>query len=136
MANVLPAFVNLPLSFLPIDFRVSAFYGEGGVRLLAAPRSAVSPYVEATAGFARMSVNIPGLGSAANSAVRSALGFLDTTEPLAGVGGGLLFHGGPVLFDVGYRYKQILGEGVFATLLGAGEHIGTHQVRAGIGVRF
>ena len=43
LGNVLPSVVALPLSFAPVDLRVSAFYGEGGIRLLAAPWSGVSP---------------------------------------------------------------------------------------------
>ncbi len=43
IGNVLPSTVALPLSFAPVDLRVSAFYGEGGIRLLAAPRSASVP---------------------------------------------------------------------------------------------
>ena len=63
LGNVLPSVVALPLSFSPVDLKVSAFYGEGGVRLLAAPRSAVSPYVEGTAGVAhlRFGLERPGI---------------------------------------------------------------------------
>ena len=42
------------LGFTRIDVTASAFYGEGGVRLLAGSRSAVSPYVEGTAGVAHL----------------------------------------------------------------------------------
>jgi hypothetical protein len=135
MGNVLPSFVSMPLSLLPIDVGVSAFYGEGGVRLAAA-RAAVTPYVEASAGMARLSVNVGGLGLAGSTAVRTALSFLDTTEPTAGVGGGVMFRGGPVLVDLGYRYKQIFADGLVGTVIGAGEKLRSHQVRAGIGVRF
>ena len=37
------------LDFTPLDLRVSAWYGEGGVRFIAAPHSVVRPYVEADA---------------------------------------------------------------------------------------
>src|SRR4051794_9640984 len=42
------------LDFTDIGVRVSAFYGEGGVRFIASPHSAVRPYGEATAGVARL----------------------------------------------------------------------------------
>src|SRR5207248_9753839 len=41
------------LDFTSVGLRVSAWYGEGGVRFIASPRSVVRPYAEATAGFAR-----------------------------------------------------------------------------------
>lgn len=136
MANVLPPLASFALSFLPVDVRVSALYGEGGVRFLAAPRSAVTPYVEASAGIARLSVTVSGLGPAANSGARAALSLLDRTDPIAGAGGGLMFRGGPVLVDVGYRYKQIFANSLVGTVIGAGRNLRSHQVRAGIGVRF
>ena len=46
--DMLPTMTAGLLSLTPYDVRVSAFYGEGGVRLIAAPESGVSPYAEAT----------------------------------------------------------------------------------------
>ncbi len=45
LGNVMPDLVATGLGFTGLDLKASAFYGEGGVRLLASPRSAVSPYV-------------------------------------------------------------------------------------------
>jgi opacity protein-like surface antigen len=118
----------------PYDVSVSAFYGEGGIRLLAAPGSGVNPYVEATAGVARLSPHVSGFGSSA-AAISLGLGFLHSTEPILGVGGGLLLRSGPVVADVGYRYKQVAGD-LFANVLAAGQNLRAHQVRFGIGVRF
>lgn len=135
IGNVLPTMTALPLAVLPFDVRASAFYGEGGVRFLTAPRSAVTPYVEASAGIARVNLNISGFG-AADAFTRAALNSLDSTEPIAGVGGGVMFRGGPLLIDVGYRYKQIFADRLVGTLLSAGQDLRSHQVRFGMGVRF
>jgi hypothetical protein len=136
LGNVLPEVVALPLSFAPVDLRVSAFYGEGGVRLLAAPRSAVSPYVEGTAGVAHLRFGINGLGSRADVLTRAALNLIDTREPMLGAGGGLLIQGGPVHLDLGYRYKRILSDSLVNSILSVGQELQTHQVRFGVGVRF
>jgi opacity protein-like surface antigen len=64
------------------------------------------------------------------------LGFIPRTETVAGVGGGLRIQGGPLALDLGYRYKQILGNSVLTTVLGAGQDLHSHQVRVGVGVRF
>lgn len=136
MGNVLPAIVRLPLSFSPVDFSVSAFYGEGGVRFLAAPRSAVSPYVEGTAGVAHLTFGARGLGSTTNALVRAALNLVDTRDPLLGAGGGLLLRGGPLHVDVGYRYKRIMPNSALSSILSLGQELQSHQLRFGVGVRF
>ena len=136
LANVMPGFIDAGLAFTRVDLRASAFYGEGGVRLLASPRSAVSPYVEGSAGVAHLSLGINGLGSATDAIVRAALNFVDTRHPIVGAGGGILFHGGPLQFDLGYRYKRILADDTLSTFLSAGQELDSHQVRFGVGVRF
>jgi hypothetical protein len=136
LGNVLPEIVSLPLSFAPFGLNVSAFYGEGGVRLLAAPRSAVSPYVEGTAGVAHLRFGVNGFGSTADAIARAALNFVDTRDPMLGGGGGVLLQGGPVHVDIGYRYKRILANNAITSLLSLGQEMQTHQVRFGVGVRF
>ena len=136
LGNVLPEVVALPLSFVPIDVRVSAFYGEGGVRLLAAPRSAVSPYVEGSAGIAHVRFGTGGPGSTTDAIVRAALNLVDTRDPLFGAGGGLLMRAGPLHVDVGYRYKRIVPNSMLSSVLSAGQGLQSHQVRLGVGVRF
>lgn len=136
IGNVLPTLTQTLLSLTPLDVGVSALYGEGGVRLSPAPRSVVSPYVEATAGVARLDVRVAGLGSTGDLIARAALGFIPRNETIAGVGGGLRIQGGPLALDFGYRYKQILGNSVLTTVLGAGQNLHSHQVRVGVGVRF
>ena len=136
IGNVLPGFVSLPLRFSPVDVRVSAFYGEGGVRLLAAPRSAVTPYAEGTAGVANLSFGTRGFGSTTDALVRAALNLVDTRDPMFGAGGGLLLRGGPLHVDVGYRYKRIVPNSTLSSVLNFGRELQTHQVRFGVGVRF
>jgi hypothetical protein len=136
IGNMLPSLTSGLLAFTPYDVSVSAFYGEGGIRLLAAPGSGVSPYVEATAGIARLSPHVSGFGSTPDAVLDLGLGFLRSTDPLLGVGGGFMLRGGPVVADVGYRYKQVAGGDSFANLLTVGQDLRAHQVRFGIGVRF
>ena len=117
-------------------FRLSALYGEGGLRLLAAPDSALNPYVEATAGIARLTPHVSGFGSGVDGISAAGLQFLRGTDPLIGFGGGILLRGGPVVADLGYRYKQVVGADTLASVLSAGQPLRAHQIRFGIGVRF
>ena len=136
LGNVLPSIVALPISFVPGDLKVSAFYGEGGVRFLAAPHSAVSPYVEGTAGMAHLQFRIGGLGSTGDAIARAALNLIDTRDPMIGAGGGVLLHGGPIHVDIGYRCKRILANSALSSILSLGQQLDTHQMRFGVGVRF
>ena len=68
--------------------------------------------------------------------IDGALGFLDRTEPLLGVGGGVIVQGGPLVLDLGYRYKKILADNSFQSLLNSGDDFDVSQVRVGVGVRF
>lgn len=136
LGNVLPEIVSLPLSFAPVSLRVSAFYGEGGVRLLAPTRSVIRPYVEGTAGVAHLQFGIGGLGATGDAIARAALNLVDTSDPVLGGGGGILIQSGPLNVDLGYRYKRILTEEGFGSLVSLGQNLQSHQVRFGIGVRF
>jgi opacity protein-like surface antigen len=124
------------LDFTNIGVRVSAFYGEGGVRFIATPRSTIRPYAEATAGFARLNAGISGLDGRGGALVDLALNALNRTQPMLGVGGGVLVQGGPVSVDLGYRYKKISGGNTIASALNAGNAYQVNQVRVGIGFRF
>lgn len=136
IGNLLPTTSELLLSFTPIDVRVPAFYGEAGVRVIASPRSSVSPYVEGSAGFARLDFKIDGVSTIVSTASRLALSVVDRTDPIASVGGGVLVRRGPLVVDLGYRYKQILGSSMIDALVGPGQPLQAHQVRVGVGVRF
>lgn len=136
LGNVMPQLVETGLAFTRIDVTASAFYGEGGIRLLAAPRSAVSPYVEGTAGVAHLRFGARGVGSTTDALIRAALNLFDTRDPLFGAGGGLLLRGGPLHVDLGYRYKRIMANSALSSILSVGQDLQSHQVRLGLGVRF
>ena len=136
VGDVLPPLTSNLFSLTPYDLRVSAYYGEGGVRILAGRDSGVIPYFEGTAGIARLNPRLAGLGSRFDPLASAALTFFRSTDPILGLGGGVLVRGGPVVADFGYRYKQFVTSDSLANLLGAGDTLGAHQVRFGIGVRF
>ena len=136
LGNVMPDLITTGLGFTGLNLTASAFYGEGGVRLLASPRSAVSPYVEGSAGVAHLQFGVNGLGSATNAIVRAALSFVDTSDPIVGGGGGVLLHGGPLQIDLGYRYKRILAGSTLSSILSVGDRLDSHQLRFGVGLRF
>lgn len=134
MSDIKPPLLDL-LDLTPFDLRVSAWYGEGGIRFIASPDSAVRPYGEATAGMARLSTGFAGVGGRTGRVIDAGLGFLNRTEPLLGVGGGVVLQGGPVALDVGYRYKKIMATGV-ASALNARNAYQVNEVRVGLGIRF
>jgi opacity protein-like surface antigen len=128
--------LDIATGFTPIDVRLSAWYGEGGVRFIASPRSAVRPYVEATAGVARLTPRISGGGQWGGIA-NAGLAFLSSTEPLLGAGGGVMLQGGPVVVDAGYRYKKIAAGNSLTSAFTLGNNgIEVNQVRVGVGFRF
>jgi hypothetical protein len=135
IGNVLPTLSDTVFSLTEAGIGASAFYGEGGVRLVA-PSGALAPYGEATAGFARLDINSARLGVAGNVATTLALALVGRTTPIASVGGGLLARGGPLVLDIGYRYKQLFADDVLQAILGFGQPLHAHELRAGIGVRF
>jgi len=139
LGNVMPKMLETGLAFTRLDVTASAFYGEGGVRFLAAPRSAVSPYVEGTAGVAHMRFGVRGIGSTTDAIVRAALNSLnlvDTRDPMFGAGGGVLMKAGPLQVDLGYRYKRIVANSALSSIIGIGQDLQSHQVRFGVGARF
>ena len=123
------------LDFTPVGLHVSAWYGEGGVRLITS-HSTVRPYVETTAGFARLKPDIDGIDGTAYEIIETGLGFLNRTEPMLGAGGGVLIQSGPLSLDFGYRYKKILASGTVGSALNGGDPYNVNQVRVGVGVRF
>jgi hypothetical protein len=130
IGNVLSPAIDLALGFIPGDlgFGTSAWYGQGGVRLTAA-RSAIRPYVETQAGIARLQTRVSGLGSGRNDAItNAALQFLDGTAPVATVGGGITFSGGPFLTDIGYRYRRIFSNS-WVNALSIGQPLEMNEVR-------
>jgi len=124
------------LGFTNVGVHVSAYYGEGGVRLIASPHSMVRPYAEATAGFARLNAGVSGLSGPAAAIARTALNVLNRAQPMLGVGGGVLLQSGPVSVDLGYRYKKVDAGDAIIAALDAGDSYQVNQVRVGIGFRF
>ena len=135
MSDIKPPIFDL-LEYTPVGFHLSSWSGEAGVRFIATPHSPARPYVETTAGFARLTPSIDGVNGRADAIVDTGLAFLERTEPLLGLGGGVLFQGGAMSLDVGYRYKKILAGGDVASALNGGDAYNVNQVRVGVGVRF
>lgn len=133
MTDVMPSLVGSLIGLTPIDFGVSAYYGEAGIRVLAPSTRAVRPYGEATAGFAHLRGTFH--GTRADNVVNIALGLFDSTEPMLGVGAGVIVQGGPVFVDLGYRYRKIYSSDSLQAFLTGGD-FSVNQVRFGVGVRF
>jgi len=135
LGNVLPPLSNAAFSVPGV--KASAFYGEGGIRALAGnANSGFRPYVEGTFGAARLDISSTRLNGVGNALLDVGTAFLDRTSPTVGAGTGVLLQAGPIVFDMGYRYKQLLDTGALGTVLGLGQQLRTHEVRAGIGFRF
>jgi opacity protein-like surface antigen len=130
-----PALDDL-LDLTPVDAGMSAWYAEGGLRFTGSRHSAVRPYVEATAGVARLR---PSVGAEGWVGVLTNVGlsYFGSTEPLVGAGAGVMFQAGPLAVDLGYRYKRILADGAIASVFSLGnDGFDVNQVRVGVGVRF
>ena len=136
LGNVLPTMSSAALSAAQTDLRASALYGEAGARFVIAPASVVTPYAEATAGVARLQLRTDQLGSMTNAAISLAVNLVEGATPTLGAGGGILLRGGPMIFDIGYRYKQLFANDLTRLALGFGQPLHTHEARFGIGVRF
>ncbi len=134
MTDVMPSLVSTIVDFTPIDLRVAAWYGEAGIRLIGSSRRNVRPYGEATAGFARLSTGVAGAGRI-DPLVNGALGLFNRTEPILGLGAGVVLQGGPLVLDLGYRYKKIRATDSLQALLTGGD-VDVSQVRLGVGFRF
>jgi opacity protein-like surface antigen len=136
LTDVKSSLLDIVTGFTPADIRLSAWYGEGGIRFIASPHSAIRPYAEATAGYARLTAGVNGGGTFGGIA-DAALAFLGSTEPVLGVGAGVMLQGGPLLVDAGYRYKKIAaGNGLASALTLSGDAIDVNQFRVGVGIRF
>ena len=135
MSDVISGPLSTLIGFSPIDLRVSAYYGEAGVRVLGSAHHAVRPYAEGTVGMARLHTNVSGLGGTGDLLTNAALGFMSSTQPVFGGGAGVQIQGGPVLVDLGYRYHRFGTGNVVQNVL-TGGNFDVHQVRMGVGIRF
>jgi opacity protein-like surface antigen len=59
------------------------------------------------------------------------LAFLDSTTPIATVGGGVTLHAGNFVADAGYRYHQLFSDS-WMQALALGDRLGTSEVRFGV----
>jgi hypothetical protein len=135
LGDVLPSRTQTLIGLTPVDVSVSAFYGSGGVRLASRP-SAVRPYVEASAGIARLTPQVSGLPAGLPGVLTNVgLSLLNRTSPIASLGGGVMLQGGPLFADIGYRYVQVFGDS-WMDALALGSSLNTNEVRVGVGVRF
>jgi hypothetical protein len=135
MSDVMPPLIDTALAFTYPDFQMSAFYGAGGVRLLTPSTGHVRAYGETIGGFARLSNSLRGIDSPTDAIVNTALTFVNTTEPLAAAGAGVIFQGGSFVATAGYRFTRIFARDTLAGLL-TGGNLDISEVRVGIGVRF
>jgi hypothetical protein len=135
LGDVLPSRTQTLIGLTPVDLSVSAFYGSGGVRLSSRP-SAVRPYVEASAGIARLQPHVSGIPTGLpNVLTNIGLSMLDRTSPIASLGGGVTLQGGPLFADIGYRHVRVLSDS-WMDALALGNSLNTNEVRVGVGVRF
>jgi hypothetical protein len=68
LGNVLPSMTQTLIGLSPLDFNVSAWYGQGGVRFTGGS-SSLRPYAEASAGIARVQPHLTGIGSGLPSVI-------------------------------------------------------------------
>jgi hypothetical protein len=135
LGNVAPSLASNLLEVPGVH--VSALYGEAGLRALAGRSNSVfRPYVEGTVGMSRLDVSSTLVPSWGNALINAGTSFLDRNSPTVGVGGGVILQAGPVVFDAGYRYKQLLDTNALSTVFGLGQNLRSNDVRVGIGFRF
>ena len=135
VGNVLPSTTQTLLSLSPVGFGVSAWYGEGGVRVTGGS-SIARPYAEASIGIARLQPQVTGIGSGLPAVIANAgLSLLSRTDPIASVGGGVTLQGGPLFVDLGYRHRRVFSDS-WVQALALGGALGSNEVRLGFGVRF
>src|SRR5262249_33995227 len=103
MSDVMPPTAATAIALTPATFRVSSFYGLGGIRLTTTSVGHVRAYAETLGGITRLSNTFGGVGSPALDAItNTALRFVDTTDPMAAVGAGVIFQAGSFVANVGY----------------------------------
>jgi hypothetical protein len=136
MTDIKPSVLDQVIDLTPVDLAMSAWYAEGGLRFIGSRRSVVRPYVEGTAGVARLKPTV-GVDGWVGALTNTGLSFLGSTEPIVGGGAGVLLQGGPLSVDLGYRYKRILASGGLSSALSLGTGgYDINQVRVGVGFRF
>src|SRR5207247_5457288 len=118
ISDLMPSTSATVTSFSPVDLRVSALYGEGGVRVVSNPLGHLSGYGEALGGVTRLNTSFGGVGSTRTDAIINlALRYLDATDPIAGAGAGIIVQGGPAVATIGYRFSRVFGSDALPGLL-------------------
>lgn len=134
--DVTASLLAAALDAVPFGVGMSAWYGEGGIRIIGSRRSAIRPYAEVTGGVARLRPST-GLFGFAGAITDAGLAFLARNEPLVGAGTGVILQGGPFAVDLGYRYKRIFSRSAISTVFALGDDgFDVHQARVGVGFRF
>jgi opacity protein-like surface antigen len=136
LTDIKAPLLGTALDFSSVSVDMAAWYGEGGVRFIGSRHSNVRPYVEATAGMARLKPSV-GLDGWLGAVTNTGLAFLGSTEPMVGAGAGVMLQGGPVTVDIGYRYKKIVADSALSSAFSLGDDgFDVNQVRIGLGLRF
>lgn len=136
LTDIKAPLLDTALDFTSVDVGMAAWYGEGGVRFMGSRHSSVRPYVEATAGVARLKPSV-GLDGWLGAVTNTGLSFLGSSEPMVGAGAGVVLQGGPLTVDLGYRYKKIMaGSGLSSAFSLGSDGFDVNQVRVGLGFRF
>jgi opacity protein-like surface antigen len=65
----------------------------------------------------------------------AGLAYLNSTSPIAAVGGGVTFQGGSFIADIGYRHRRVFSD-TWVNALALGDSLSSNEVRVGVGVRF
>jgi hypothetical protein len=133
--NIISPELAALVDLTPVDVRLSAFYGDVGVRIIGSSKHAVRPYVEGSVGLAHLYVHVKGAGSDYDPFINAGLQLVDGTHRLFGIGAGVLLQGGPAFLDLGYRHHKIQSGNVIETVLSGGD-LDVDQVRVGVGIRF
>ncbi|HEY0876118.1 MAG TPA: hypothetical protein VGD94_21760 [Vicinamibacterales bacterium] len=134
--DVTASLLAAALDAVPFGVGMSAWYGEGGIRIIGSRRSAIRPYAEVTGGVARLRPST-GLDGFAGAITDAGLAFLARNEPLVGAGTGVILQRGPFAVDLGYRYKRIFSRSAISTVFALGDDgFDVHQARVGVGFRF
>jgi hypothetical protein len=134
LSNVLPSTTQTLFELSPVTLRASAFYAEGGVRLIRGS-GGLRPYAEASAGIARLTPHVTGLSGLPGALTNAGLAFLNNTAPIGTVGAGIALHAGNFIADVGYRHHQVFSDS-WMEALALGGNLGSNEVRFGVGVKF
>jgi hypothetical protein len=134
LGNILPSTTQMLFDLSPVNFRASAFYAQGGIRLTSGS-GALRPYGEASGGIARLTPHVSGLDGWPGALTNAGLAFLNRTAPIGTLGAGVTLHAGHFVADAGYRHHRVFSDS-WMQALALGGNLSTNEVRFGVGVKF